>query len=264
LVTAIAALLTIREMKRQRESSYKPAIILIEPTFSISVRGAKPEEISIAHHWVVTGPSISPSARRWETPVLECVNAGAGPANRIEWQWSYDIDTSISLVKSCGPLSFELERDAYSLTFREPGVIRMFDLRARKHTHAFAGGGAGSAFPIHVPTHYLIFVGLRAYTLLQTLGSKADVSAALGQFPRLTLQLNYHDLAGTVYREHHTFVLQPVLQKETPVTSSSPLELILEGHIAEASRSPNVLTVWRGEETTDMTYKEPPHNSVLN
>ena len=40
LITAVAALLAIREMKRQRESSYRPELILDESTFSISAKGA--------------------------------------------------------------------------------------------------------------------------------------------------------------------------------------------------------------------------------
>lgn len=88
LITSLAALLTILEMRRQRRSNYQPEVIIEEATFRVYRRLAEGKLERVAVSTTDTKPSDSLVART--TFSLECRNIGRGVAHQVQARMTFD------------------------------------------------------------------------------------------------------------------------------------------------------------------------------
>jgi len=93
-LSALATFLTIREMKKQRESSYKPELIISGVCFSASKHPVA--EGVLATFWKVDGANEDgPIDLNFKLPIM---NIGLGAAKDVYVEWSFPIEECVGVV----------------------------------------------------------------------------------------------------------------------------------------------------------------------
>jgi hypothetical protein len=145
LVTAIAAFLSVLEMRRQRATLYRPDLAISPAVFFVYADTAS-----------VIGNAVSCSTRPYdqfgrrppEIPglELECFNVGLGAAKEVSVEWSFDRDAVLGIVKRLA------ETHGMSVECRENEFV-LLDPKGEVLTSriVFAGVPATQTFPYVLP-----------------------------------------------------------------------------------------------------------------
>ena len=196
LVTAVAALVTILEMKRQRVSSYKPELVLIPLTLRFEPSDGFPPLI----------------CRRKDTPFdrhdsllsvsVDCINIGVGAARDLFATWEFDHQLAVAEVSpfvTHRGYSIWLDQGNTRIDFEEDGQTRMTsftDLPVTSNTtYLLPVQAPENVFQIPLPPDYLLFMRLGIYCVPGH-PSNEGPHVALPKIPPLTLRLAYTDSGG--------------------------------------------------------------------
>lgn len=198
LLTAVAALLTILEMRRQRASGFRPDLLLDDADLQFVDQGA-PIPVAIRRDAPVR--SIHPLG----APVyLDCLNVGVGPAKRVGGRWAVDLPHFVELITGLG------SPNVLSLSIEEDRALTVTPVGGRPTIHSltnqikvdlpFLLPASVKADPYHLPLppFYLEILGLLVH-IVSTGESERALRAAFNQVPPLFLAIDFRDLEENVH-----------------------------------------------------------------
>lgn len=206
-VTAIAALWTVLEVKKQRETSYHPEIYLGNQ--EIYFYGLK---------WKATFLPFSYSTEEikefndiaWKNYInIDLHNVGFAVAKAIEYEWSFDIQTVIETIHKVNRVGFFhvhydkiLEISAPQIEFKSSHMVTN-QLRKNTVNYILPSSIEKIATKIHVPSCYIDLYLIFLSSALNYYSKKSETenevkthNIDLENFPQLNLKLAYKDLHG--------------------------------------------------------------------
>ena len=204
LVTAVAALFTILEMKRQRVSSYKPELVIIPPVLLFEPSTGFPPLLCRRKDLPLDQPLIPVS--------VDCINIGAGAARDLLAMWEFDHQLAVAEVSpfvTYRGYSIWLEHGNTRIDFEEDGQTMMTSFTDPQVTssmpYLLPVQAPENIFRIPLPPDYLLFMRLGIYCI-PSHPSNEGARVALPNTPPLTLRLTYSDVGGA--RRLRVFRLQ--------------------------------------------------------
>jgi len=206
LVTAVTALLTIVEMRRQRESSYKPEIVVIPPELRFEPSTGFPPLLCRRKDTPSSEPLSGVAAS------VDCVNVGAGAARDILASWEFDHQLAaadLSPFLSNRGFSVWLDNNNTRIDFEENGQTRttsFTDLHATTGVpFLLPAQSPETIFRVPLPPDYLLLMRMGIYSVPGH-PSNDGPQVSLPRPPLLTLYLAYTDVGGA--RRRRVFKLQ--------------------------------------------------------
>ncbi|HUO55283.1 MAG TPA: hypothetical protein VMU18_11110, partial [Rhodoblastus sp.] len=101
-LSAIATLLTVRQIAMQRQASYRPEIVLERKTFRLS--RSEDQKDGPPDLWTTTCGETKESPKR--SFQLDLINIGLGSAKSIKIFWSFDIKNMINEINTLAQKNF--------------------------------------------------------------------------------------------------------------------------------------------------------------
>lgn len=202
LVTAVAALLTILEMRWQRTSSYKPDLVVSDSPlvvyrmpdggifpFTFRTDGSRPSKESAS--------SLFNSL-----PDVRCINVGVAQAKRVRYRWAFDAQQFIQQISAIDVdwgTKILVDRDV--IRFEHPAIQAMFRIGSStdERLTAVSPGGITNGTPLQVPFSYLAL--LSAYLQAAQSHLASTDSWTWSDPVALTLTLDYRDIGETDHRK---------------------------------------------------------------
>lgn len=196
LVTAVAALVAILEMRRQRISSYKPELVLLPPKLRFEPSQDFPPLLCRRTDTLA-------SENKPPRPVcVDCINVGVGAARDLLATWDFDHELAVAEISPFAThrgYSIWLDSSNTRVDLEEDGHTRMTSFTDNKATagapYLLPVQGAENVFEIPIPPDYLLFMRLGIYCVPGH-PSNEGPRISLPHLPPLTLRLGYTDVGG--------------------------------------------------------------------
>lgn len=210
LIIAVASLLTVLEMKRQRRSGHLPDLLLVPTTFKLIWRKAA-SEVS----WEIMSGSAEPQrSARMSLPHFPVTlkNLGTGPAKNICTTWAFDLQEYIFALNDAGALSSKtIWNEGDTVEIESDGRSVSHGLAAQMKSSLPFLDANGGEIQLQVPPVYLELTG--AY-LQQAISEslRGERRTRLFDLPdpsSVTLKVNYADVGGFAYEK--TFRIRPLV-----------------------------------------------------
>lgn len=215
LVTAVAALLVILEMRWQRHSAYKPDLLIADCPLII---------YRLAEEYKVRTTAQPPNepSDRYADAIIHCVNVGVGQAKNVRYEWGFDVT---GFVEAIGQMDSNLAStvwiDGPWLNFEAPAKsMHSLSNRLRGKIAVIAAGDAVGG-TIFFPSAYL-----RLYSVYADTISRLTPVDSVLMFPDpapLTLCLQYEDIGDNGHDKKFTFVPQ-IISMSPSASPNSPTE----------------------------------------
>lgn len=192
--SAVATFLTIRQMAKQREASYRPELAFSTTHFE----GSAASDEQLPNYWVAWTPQLESrdNPRELEIPLR---NVGLGAAREVSLAWTFPIER---VVDEANALAQQALVPAF-LTFKN-GILSIKSDSLSNWTSMWKNQQKTSldfVLPASIPQETL---GLRlpnAYiqlcSALVYFAARTEKSAIFHAFPTLTAKLEYQDIGGS-------------------------------------------------------------------
>jgi hypothetical protein len=205
MVTAVGTLLTVRQMQRQMEASYRPELTfprtwvraeVESPQCPLPIRWVPPQDPSSA----VT--VVSPPQKSY----LQLYNVGLGAATNVRGEWNLPVVEMIQEINAMAqraltPVYYKYERDSVSLHSDIWPIIHLnwsigsvsrnfvidYILPEKQPTYFYFGGGA----TLEIPLPFIYLVSSCLYFRVM----QKDATSSL-ETPPLNMKISYHDISG--------------------------------------------------------------------
>jgi hypothetical protein len=195
LATAVAAFLNIKEMQRQRATTYHPELIITEKTF-ISQSGYVAPEWQKYHE----GKIIKEDS----TSGISLCNIGLGAAKNIKASWSFPTEELITLIKNEAKkngrdISF-IDTDPMFWTVKLDGALSSITKEQflfKKIDYIIPSSNQSDPIILRLPTSYISLTSLLTHVAQHT-------AIAKFQIPDLKLKLEYYDIANSKHSSSFT------------------------------------------------------------
>lgn len=198
-LSAIAAFLAVRQVSKQRESSYKPELVLSRTVFECSSNPLSKGEIPDT--WVPRKDNEEESnfLRSFSMPLR---NVGLGAAKGIKVTWSFPIESVVATVneitqKSLIPAYFEYEHEILSLKSEELGGSTSMWGNQKKSNIDFVLPSPMDSSPIELvlPNAYIQII-----SALIHFSAKSGNFESFPDIPPLNLDIEFNDIGGGEHR----------------------------------------------------------------
>jgi len=204
-ITALAALFTIGEMRRQRRSTYRPDLLLRSAHFDVYDR----HPAGMDRFTLTTDRTIPFDETAWiKSASCQLFNAGFGPARHVKLTWKLNAPRFVDLVNSvCPPESLQLAlQSSGNIEIARPSGGEGLRAIAREHAVEVLVIPAQQAEEVPIP---LAFVDLIARYLgaVSTAASLSDDKWR--NVPPFRLAVAFQDLEGS--RQSRDFLITPIV-----------------------------------------------------
>lgn len=205
LGATIGTLITIRLVKKQVSSSYKPELYLnnINKVFFYGGKNAKGENyLSYGSKEEYIGD---------KNPIeLEIFNLGLGAATSIRYSWEFDQIKSVQLIYDCDENNlFEIVLQKNLTGITSFGILKFIGMEVDFGEKRINFIEQNKPIRINIPRLYcelyLIFLVLRFGYYDSTTDKSKIYNSNLDEFPSLYLRLIYKDIAGNNYKKKFKF-----------------------------------------------------------
>jgi hypothetical protein len=188
LFASIAALVTVREMKKQREDSIRPELILSEEKYS--VKYSKNEDL----------PIFLTVKEGLQTPLyINIKNIGVGPAKKISMTWDFDFQNYVELLYYEGKYHRYLESHSENqFKTLKHGYFSVEDL----NNYSISILGEKKKVPLDLPPSYV--------QMLSIIINEHYISQKIRKLPELRLKLKYFDSHWKEAKD--TIAIEPLLR----------------------------------------------------
>ncbi|MET4082846.1 hypothetical protein ABIB40_002810 [Pedobacter sp. UYP30] len=207
LVTALATFWTVLEVKKQRETSYRPEIYLGNQ--QINFYGLKWKDTFLPFSYSTEEIKEFNDMSCENYINIDLHNVGFGVAKAIEYEWSFDIQRVIESIDQVNHIGFFhvhydkiLEISAPQIEFKFSHMVTN-QLRKNTVNYILSSSIEKIATKINVPSCYidlyLIFLSSALNYYSKKSETKKEVKThniELENFPQLKLKLAYKDLHG--------------------------------------------------------------------
>lgn len=202
-LSAIAAFLAVRQVSIQRESSYRPELVIARTKFECIANPVT--EGKIPDIWVVYDGNEAPKDyfRQFCVPLR---NVGLGAAKGIQVEWSFPIEQLVSAAnelaqKSLIPAYFEFENEMLSLKSEGFGhtVHSWANQNVANIDFVLPAPVDKTPVELQIPSAYVHIVSALVFFAfnVEDFGSFPEV-------PPLTANLRYFDIGGRALKSSFT------------------------------------------------------------
>jgi hypothetical protein len=187
LVTAIAALFTILEMRHHRRVLYKPEFICESPEFLVW----RSEDAQALSSYMLAAPAAGkPDAVAADNRLsLVCRNIGLGPAKHVSYKWSFDAQRMVESLAQHGADVSRMWIEDNTLKIDGTGVSRWHNLfaQAAGFSSVVHSGPSNNSLSVSIPSAYL-----ELFTM--SLATRRPPHETMLIHEPLNLELSYRDL----------------------------------------------------------------------
>ena len=224
-ISALIAVFTLMEVKKQRLSTYKPDVLIKAFTVSVSKSPLQKENDELLQYKVSDYNDYSVNFNELEfeiSPKYKVENFGFGVAKNVECQWQFDTKKAIKLIQEILPntysFSFYEEINSYFLNnlldsdfhYAENANIKCqnidyiapFNVQKHYQYHTIP--------PIIIFSHYLFLI-FRNKLFEQNANNFHIFDFYDYKFPKPILSIKYNDLNNKTYQKKYKFKLNAVV-----------------------------------------------------
>ena len=192
-LSAIAALLAVQQISKQRMESYKPGLVIVRTPIR-----SQAEEEPISFNWTIPNADNVSSPNDSKSFSVPLWNVGLGAAKEVKIHWNFPIDKLVSRVnrlaqESLTPIHFkwtnvllEIESDNFSCAYNWPAQKELdidFILPASIDQ---------TASKLIIPQMYIELVSYLVYFVAKVKKFDQNIS----KIPPLECLLDYNDIGG--------------------------------------------------------------------
>jgi len=224
LVSAIIAVFTLKEVIKQRLSTYKPEVLIKSFNLSISKNPLfKDKEELLLYK---TSP-FNDSSVNWNdlkfsvSKNYKIDNIGFGPAKNIICKWQFDIKKAIRMIQDILPSNYGMEHHKFT-------SYELYSLKDLRNDDFYYSAGTeiydhriDYISPINVMDNFqlhslpeIIIFSHYLYLIFKMELTQVEVPSFyvfdFEYFPRPTLVIDYRDMNGKAYRQKSTFKVSAV------------------------------------------------------
>tara|TARA_R110000796_G_scaffold14011_9_gene45315 strand:- start:94225 stop:94983 length:759 start_codon:yes stop_codon:yes gene_type:complete len=201
LLVAMATFLTVRQIAKQREASYRPELV-----FATAVYEAWSAQNNI--HWKCS--SLSSESKRENFARITFINIGLGAAKEVAIEWDFDIQKAVTLVNSAAQKALAegyVENETGSVHFNSKNggnASHIWTNQKNRNLDYILSNSEGlREKSLELPSAYLsLYASYCAHSMIPKVQS-------LEEFPALNSMVTYKDIAEKVYSS--AFTLKPEL-----------------------------------------------------
>lgn len=203
LITAIVALSTLREMRRQREHSYRPHLVIADKRV-VGLAVHRDSESRRADHWVEDEleAQTSEEIAAQRTYHLDLHNVGFGAAVNLEAEWSFDVwalrDWANQVASTDPPKIVVVEDES----FYSIGIDGYFEMLSRiegeiqRAASLLPDSANEKGLRIHLPYLFQYLASVAFGELSKRVDTRDAEPVGWPEFA-LDLCIDYEDVAGT-------------------------------------------------------------------
>lgn len=198
-LSALAAFLTIRQVSRQRESSYRPELTVSRTRFQCISNPLS--EGNIPDTWVDWADEAG-SQDVLSFFAVPLYNVGLGAAKGLKVKWSFQIEDAISKAnelaqKSLTPVFYEYKNGMLSLKSDGMGGQISAWINQKKESIDFVLPASVNKLPtdLIIPPAFIMIVSALVHFY-----SKADDFQSFEEIPNLIVEIDYLDIGGKKYK----------------------------------------------------------------
>lgn len=206
-LSAIAAFLAVRQVSKQRESSYKPELVLSKTMFECSPNPRSKEQIPSAWTPKTNKEEELSLHRSFSMPLR---NVGLGAAKSIKVNWSFPIEDVVATVneiaqKSLVPAYFEYQNEMLSLKSEAMGGSVSAWRNQKNQNIDFVLPAPVDTVPIELvlPHAYIELV-----SALIHFSARSENFEHLEDIPSLNLDLEFVDIGGGHHKSEFSISTQ--------------------------------------------------------
>jgi hypothetical protein len=200
-LSAAATFWTVRQMKKQREDSYRPELLFSRTNFR-----ALPTKVGERHglptHWIIDsgGENEAPESQRDIFLPLRNLGLGAAKNVRIVWSFSYEqaiADINRAAERTLTPAHFSAEDGTISVKSAALGNRRSMWKHQQKASFDFVLPASIEEIPIEVslPSAYILICSALLFFALKDKQESRSM-----QVPTLTATVEYGDIGDRMHR----------------------------------------------------------------
>jgi hypothetical protein len=222
-ISALIAVFTLIEVKKQRLSMYKPDILIKSFIVTISKNPLQKEEELLEYKVQnYNDYSINYNETKFEnSPKYKVENFGFGVAKNVECQWYFDTKKAIKLIQEILPNSF-------SFSYHESLNLYFLNNLQNDNFHHSANANIECQnidyiAPFNVQTHYqyhiipqiivyvhYLFLIFKKKLIEQSVENFHIFEFDDCKFPKPTLSVKYKDLNDKIYQKTYKFKISAV------------------------------------------------------
>jgi len=198
-MSAIAAFLTVRQISKQREASYRPEFVVSRTEFN-AISNSSDKKL-IPDTWILKNDEQEINLLKTFSVPLR--NVGLGSAKNVNVEWSFPIETLTKNVnelaqKALIPAYFTYENQVLELKSDNVGSSASMWKNQQKHRIDFVLPSSIDQIPVTLilPHSYIQLVSALIY-----FAAKGNNYSFLEKIPKLTIDLNYLDIGG---KQHYS------------------------------------------------------------
>jgi hypothetical protein len=210
IMTAVATFLTVRQIKKQTEASYRPELAFLQtPVISY------PATDGIPSIWLTSEAqdSDAPTMEYHATFEIRLYNIGLGAAKDVAYSWEFPVrdmveDVNTNAQHALEPAYYKYANGMLSLEsskFRQSTIIWETERKQTVIGYVLPTELNRDGVAIRMPMTFIDLVSSQTY-FAWAAAQKGEQKVIFDQIPPLTMELTYHDIAGGTY--NMTFKLQ--------------------------------------------------------
>lgn len=235
LVTAVAALFTVLEMRRQRIGSHKPEFSLPSISYYAYSKDGTVRPPFVWSRVELSKSQLTEADLLDEVIAVDCFNIGVASAKDVRAYWEYDVHAFVAKIARLDP-EHEFEYSIGERTLHSNlGRLYIQDLEEPIHLHHIVAAASNhNSTSIPVPPAYLELLSSHAFlsgqSLSKAIESGTDHKNAVPKFsevPALVLTIKYEDIGGLAHTRK--FEVNPRVVRVSTRDAGSSLEVIA-GH----------------------------------
>lgn len=200
LLTAIIVFFTLIEMKRQRQSSYKPDLTFKPVHFSFSATFT-----DALQHKISSKKINGDSNKAHYEPSTEIYNVGLGSAKNLCVTWRFDYQKAIKLIKNAeGKFGLTISLENMLLQIKDKVVTWIeitYDLR-QDIDYLLPASIANETARLLIPSSY---VHLLSFYFIFHVYKNPDENILFNfaDFPELKMNTKFNDIGGKTYSKKY-------------------------------------------------------------
>jgi hypothetical protein len=212
-MTAIATFLTVRQIKKQTEASYRPELAFLQTTVF-----AYPDIDGIPSIWLTSetrDSDTSPKIAEYLATSFEIrlYNIGFGTAKDVAYSWEFPVrdlvdDVNTNAQHALEPAYYKYENGMLSLEsikFRQSTIIWETERKQTVIGYVLPTELNREGVAVRIPMTFIDLVSSQIFFAWEA-ARKSKQKFIFDQIPPLSMELTYHDIAGGTY--NMTFQLQ--------------------------------------------------------
>lgn len=207
MFAAILAFFTLFELFKQRKSSYKPDLCILQKQFDIT--GNRYDCGDLLLDWVDNNKEENSSFHR---PSFGLVNVGLGVAKKVQGRWSFDTKKFIFEINELSkelsePFFVKKEKSSYSISSKEKDIYRVHNIsESFEFEYILPIKNHNESQEIGLSLSYTLLVS--AYLSLCIVKER---SLDQIKIPPVDLFLKFKDIGGATFSSKHKFECQIIL-----------------------------------------------------